>query len=441
MLVDTARPPGELSATPEEMDHARLQLEILENYIAPPRAGDNGGELDFFEDGDDDDDDGYGGSYTPDGASHPVGFHLGRVGIHVAEHLLELHLQRPATAATAPEYHDHGAGIDVDSRVSSSANGAAAASGAGRYMEYPQTAECPFAWIDDHPRWYAGEDMIAESRREQADHWQEVLAAGDAALGTSDSRPSSRDVFDALNAFASVARCCPGSMLGLPPSGDGNIIFKQVDHDNQGPSSSSSTARAGGGASGDSSRGSSGSGGSSGRYDTGETAKRAPSCGLLYFEGNHDIDMEDDDDDEADPSDGGRSMILGKSRYFGIDLILRFARALRLARRPVVAALVLQDGRGLEMDRHRRTLWGREMAMALLQEGNVAQAISYLEDAIGYDKRDLRTLQLLASALVVRGHVNKGWLGGVRKCAVAKRQTSIPVEVSADEVQRVASLP
>lgn len=425
MLVDTARPPGELSATPEEMDHARLELEILENYVAPPRTGDSGGELDFFEDGDDDDDDGYGGSYTPEGGSQPVAFHLGRVGIHVAEHVLELRLPRPPAAADAAEYHAYGAGIDVDSRASSSdANDAAAATGAGKHEDYPPTAECPFAWIDDHPRWYAGEDMVANSRREQADHWQEVLAAGDAALGTQDSRPSSRAVFDALNAFASVIRCCPGSMLGLPPSGDGNIIFKKYHHDDQDTFSSLSTARVGRGGSDGSSSGSGGGDGSGGRYATDETAKTTlPSCGLLYFEGNNEIDMEDDDDG-ADPSDGGRSMILGKSRYFGIDLILRFSRALRLARRPVVAALVLQDGRDLEMDRHRRTLWGRGMAMALLQEGDVAHAISYLEDAIGYDKRDLRTLQLLASALVVRGHVNKGWSGGVRElCAVAKRQT------------------
>lgn len=83
--------------------------------------------------------------------------------------------------------------------------------------------------------------------------------------------------------------------------------------------------------------------------------RRLKSCGLLYFDdGNY-------DDDEDDP-DGGRLFAEKRSRYFGADLTIRFSRALRLARLPSIAAMVLQDGVGLDMDWERRTLWSREVS-------------------------------------------------------------------------------
>lgn len=71
---------------------------------------------------------------------------------------------------------------------------------------------------------------------EEASYWRDVLATGISALGQPDSRPSARDVFDALNTFGTMIRCCPGALVGdtdsssshespPPPRSCGLLVF------------------------------------------------------------------------------------------------------------------------------------------------------------------------------------------------------------------------
>lgn len=240
-------------------------------------------------------------------------------------------------------------------------------------------------------------------------YWQDMVDSGNAALGSPDSRPSARAIFDALDIFGSVMRCCPGSMADLEASedfvryddaddydpydffvDDDDDLDEDVyyDYDDQDAFMEASIM----------------DNDNDNEYDdddidtstfTGRgSERRLRSCGLLYF---------DDGDDH-----GGRFLASKKSRYFGADLTLRFSKALRLARLPSIAALVLRDGVGLDMDWERQTLWSREVAMVKLQEDNTSAAVDFLDNAVEFDRRDLRSLQLMGVVNVVRGSVDLG---------------------------------
>lgn len=175
-------------------------------------------------------------------------------------------------------------------------------------------------------------------------YWRDVLTAGIKALERSDAPPSTREVFDALDAFGTMVHCCPGALVGGGES----------------PSSSS------------------------------ESSSPPRSCGLLVF------------------GDGGRRHG-GGNAALGVGIMLNFSRALRLARLPNLSLSMLNTE--LLMDiKHEpyRALWQREVAMSLLQQGEVPKAVVALEKALEFDPQDLRTLQLLGASLLIQGSEAEG---------------------------------
>lgn len=241
--------------------------------------------------------------------------------------------------------------------------------------------ECPsFDWIDGDFRGSSTVDSErarrASRQKEEGCYWNEVVRVGANALGRADFRPSSRAVFDALDAFGRVVRCCPGAMASP---------YRGYHHDPR-----------------------------SGDDDgVGDSDQESRSCGLLEF-----IDNNSDDSYSAGESGveiGRRSSSrtsLMDPTYFGLDIIFLFSRALRLAMLPSYAQSVLQEAVCFEMNSGRRAKWGIEMAMVLLQQGETIKAIMHLKKAHAVDKRDLTALQLLGASLAARGFVAEGMPGG-----------------------------
>lgn len=215
----------------------------------------------------------------------------------------------------------------------------AAGGGADTRRDY---AGCPFANNPDSSEAHA--------------YWYGVLEGGVIAFGLQDTAMhTTRNVYDALDAFGSVLACCPG-LLNARNNGS------QVSS----PSLPSS-------------------------------------CGLLdatgVFDGN------------SVAGTGGRSQ--GDSNV-GYELVKVFSSALRAARLPSVALRVLHDAEAFNLTTTQRATWDRETAMVLLQMGRIGEATARLTSAVELNRGDLRALQPLGSALVAQGSVAEG--ACVRAC-------------------------
>lgn len=267
---------------------------------------------------------------------------------------------------------------------------------------------------------------------EAAAFWRQTLKEGMISLGSPDSgwvsstATTTRDVFDALDAFGTILTCCPG------------ILQPQLEQ--QQPWKGAST----GGANVD----------SRSPLDAptslGETADPTilPTCGLLNMHvhvrhaattrsksnsnnvGRHrgkrstdkkhhaGSDSGDDVDGKGDGeregrrqrgSGGGRRRGRETKRdRVGYEITCMFSWALRAARLPGLAMRALHDATALSMDVDQRAGWEREMAMILLQMGRIREATERLETALFMKRDDLRALQTLGAALVVQGSVEEG---------------------------------
>lgn len=177
-----------------------------------------------------------------------------------------------------------------------------------------------------------------------AAYWRDTLTSGIRALEMTDARPRTRDVFDALDAFGTMISCCPGALVA------------------RGGSAASSP----------------------------DKPPPPRSCGLLMF-------------------GDGRGRTGEGNSVLGVGIMLNFARALRLARLPELAFSMLDTDMLMDIEfKPHRALWEREMALALLQLGEVSGAIAVLQHALEVEPRDLRTLQLLGASLVIEGSVTEG---------------------------------
>lgn len=248
----------------------------------------------------------------------------------------------PSTTSQVPHPNLHGRQATAQALVFRSLFGSrrdedrgshlAVGGGADTRRDY---AGCPFA---NNP----------ESAEAHA-YWYGVLEGGVIAFGLQDTAMhTTRNVYDALDAFGSVLACCPG-LLSARDSGS------QVS-----PSLPSS-------------------------------------CGLLdatgVFDGSSAAAT-------GERSEGGSNV--------GYELVAVFSSALRAARLPSVALQVLHDANAFNLTTTQRATWDRETAMVLLQMGRTGEATARLTSAVALNGGDLRALQPLGSALVAQGSVVEG---------------------------------
>lgn len=175
-------------------------------------------------------------------------------------------------------------------------------------------------------------------------YWRDVLTAGIKALERSDAPPSTREVFDALDAFGTMVHCCPGALVG---------------------------------------------GGESPSFSP-ESFSPPRSCGLLVF-------------GDGGRRHGGGNAALGVGIMLNFSRALRLARLPNLSLSMLNTQLLMN----IRHEPY-RALWQREAAMALLQQGEVPKAVVALEKALEFDPQDLRTLQLLGASLLIQGSEAEG---------------------------------
>ena len=176
---------------------------------------------------------------------------------------------------------------------------------------------------------------------------------------------TTRDVYDAINGLGTILACCPGV---LRPSGSNSEADGGYDH-------------------------------------TERSSAWLPSCGLLS------IGTEEGMSRVAFPAQVGGGG--GGNRSVGFELAMMNSRALRAARLPTQALQTLRDAYPLRQTPRQRSAWEAEAASVVLQVGKVGDATERLKTALGWDERDLGTLQLLGALLVSQGSVEEGE-GGVR---------------------------
>lgn len=260
----------------------------------------------------------------------------------------------PFTFRTLSEAHLHG--------IPNASDGLDTAFSAGPFLE-----RCPFA-LEDTPAAVA--------------FWQHTLDQAAVALGPLNyptpgrrsprNRPrdasdeslfsTTRDLYDAIDALGTIFACCPGV---LDPSINDTADGPTRDQEDRSPPS------------------------------------RYPTCGLLGVDakkGANRVFPTMGDVDGGNPS----------PFLVGFELAMMYSRALRAARLPTQALRALHDAYPLRETPRQRSAWEAEAGAVLLQMGRISDAADRLKAALGWDDRDLGTLQLLGAVLVAQGSSTEG---------------------------------
>lgn len=264
----------------------------------------------------------------------------------------------PFTFRTLSEAHHHG--------IPNASDGHDTAFSAGPMLE-----RCPFA-LEDTPAAIA--------------FWQHTLDQAAVALGplndpTPGRRPprnrprdasdeslfsTTRDLYDAIDALGTIFACCPGV---LDPSISDTTDGSTRDQKDRPPPS------------------------------------RYPTCGLLG------VDAKKAASRVMFPTMGGVGGGNQSPFLVGFELAMMYSRALRAARLPTQALRALHDAYPLLETPRQRSAWEAEAGAVLLQMGRISDAADRLKAALGWDDRDLGTLQLLGAVLVAQGSTTEGEWG------------------------------